>query len=175
MKKDVAYHHAGLSGEMRVLVEDLFRKNLLKIIVCTSTLAAGINIPARVVVIKDVAKYSFNRNHVPGTNPKMFKHEIKPNDFHQMVGRAGRPGLDDKGIGVILVRDAAEASFVKQHYFLPDGSPKLDLIQSNFIHDIALLEQVLVVLHEQGPLSESEILEFFKKTFEYALRNVEVL
>ena len=164
MKKGIAYHHAGLSGEMRVLVEDLFRKNLLKIIVCTSTLAAGINIPARVVVIKDVAKYSFNRNYVPGTNPKMFKHEIHPNDFHQMVGRAGRPGLDDKGTGVILVRDANEASFVKHHYFLPDGSPKLVSIQSNFTHDNALLEQVLVVLHEQGPLAELEILDFFKKT-----------
>ena len=161
MKKGVAYHHAGLSGEMRILVEDLFRKNLLKIIVCTSTLAAGINIPARVVVIKDIAKYNFNRNHVPRTNLLMFKYEIKPNDFHQMVGRAGRPGMDDKSTGVVLVRDASEASFVKDHYFLSDGSPKLESIQSNFIHDNALLEQVLVVLHKQGPFSELEILEFF--------------
>ncbi|NHI92013.1 MAG: DEAD/DEAH box helicase [Candidatus Lokiarchaeota archaeon] len=165
IKKGVAYHHAGLSSEMRMLVEDLFRKNLVKIIVCTSTLAAGINIPARVVIIKDIAKYNFNRNYVPGVeNPRMFKHEIKPNDFHQMVGRAGRPGLDQEGTGVILVQDQAEAEFIKNRYFLSDGSPKLEAIISSFVKDHALLEQVLVVLHEQGQLSEQEILEFFKKT-----------
>ena len=165
MTKGVAVHHAGLSADMRHVVEDLFRRNLIKVIVCTSTLAAGINVPARVVVIKDIVKYAYNRNYIPGNFESLtFKDEISPNNFHQMVGRAGRPGLDDKGTGVILTRSNAEDKFVKRRYFLGDGKPKLEDIISHFVKEESLLEQVLVVLHEQGPLEEKEILDFFKKT-----------
>ncbi|WP_457619401.1 DEAD/DEAH box helicase [Methanopyrus sp.] len=86
----VAFHHAGLTAEQRALVEDAFREGLLKVVVSTPTLAAGVNLPARYVIIKDFGMRLGN--------------EIKPtkNEFKQMAGRAGRPGYDDRGLVFVL-------------------------------------------------------------------------
>ena len=84
--RGVGVHHAGVMPKYRRVVEDLFQKKLLSITVCTETLAAGINLPARSVVLPSLLK---------GPPGKMKL--IDPSSAHQMFGRAGRPQFDDQG------------------------------------------------------------------------------
>jgi superfamily II DNA/RNA helicase len=84
--RGVGVHHAGVLPKYRRIVEDLFQEKLLSVCVCTETLAAGINLPARSVVIPELLK-----------GPPDKKKLIDPSDAHQMFGRAGRPQYDTQG------------------------------------------------------------------------------
>eukprot|EP00913_Durusdinium_trenchii_P010911 g10240.t1 len=84
--RGVGVHHAGMLPRYRRLVESLFQKKLLSIAVCTETLAAGINLPARSVVLTSLIK-----------GPPGKKRVIDASSAHQMFGRAGRPQFDDRG------------------------------------------------------------------------------
>ncbi len=86
LMRGVGVHHAGLLPKWRRLVEDLFQQKLLSICVCTETLAAGMNLPARSVVLTSLVKG-------PPANKKL----IDPSSAHQMFGRAGRPQFDTQG------------------------------------------------------------------------------
>lgn len=86
----VCFHHAGLSSEQRGLIESLFREGKIKVLVATPTLAAGINLPARVVIIRDITRFS---DGMVGY--------ISATEVHQMLGRAGRPKYDTSGYGLI--------------------------------------------------------------------------
>ncbi len=88
--KVVGYHHAGMLSEQRRLVERLFKERKIKVIVATTTLAAGLNLPARSVIIKDVYRYDG------------FSSVLIPNlEVQQMLGRAGRVKYDRIGNGYI--------------------------------------------------------------------------
>ncbi len=90
LKRGVGYHHAGMLSEQRRLVERLFRERKIKVIVATTTLAAGLNLPARTVVIKDVYRYDgFGSSLIPNL------------EVQQMLGRAGRVKYDRIGNGYI--------------------------------------------------------------------------
>jgi len=93
--KGVAFHHAGLGHGDRQIVEECFRNGLIKILVSTSTLAWGVNLPAKVVIIRDTYVYDALRG----------EREISPLDIIQMLGRAGRPQYDNEGIGWVIVRN----------------------------------------------------------------------
>ncbi|MEM7457281.1 MAG: DEAD/DEAH box helicase [Planctomycetota bacterium] len=84
--RGVGVHHAGILPKYRRVVEELFQEKLLSVCVCTETLAAGINLPARSVVLPTILKGP----------PKKLK-LIEPGSAHQMFGRAGRPQFDDRG------------------------------------------------------------------------------
>lgn len=84
--RGVGVHHAGVLPRYRKIVEELFQDKLLSVCVCTETLAAGINLPARSVVLPTLIK---------GPRGKMKL--IEPSSVHQMFGRAGRPQFDDRG------------------------------------------------------------------------------
>jgi superfamily II DNA/RNA helicase len=84
--RGVGVHHAGLLPRYRRVVEDLFQQKLLSICVCTETLAAGMNLPARSVVLTSLLK-----------GPNNQKKLIPPSSAHQMFGRAGRPQFDTHG------------------------------------------------------------------------------
>ena len=86
LMRGIGVHHAGVLPRYRRIVEDLFQEKLLSICVCTETLAAGINLPARSVVLPTLLK---------GPRGKMKLMEAS--SAHQMFGRAGRPQFDDKG------------------------------------------------------------------------------
>lgn len=88
--KGVCFHHAGLSSAQRTLVESLFREGRLKVLVATPTLAAGVNLPARVVVIRDITRFSDG-----------YVGYISNTEVHQMLGRAGRPKYDSTGFGIV--------------------------------------------------------------------------
>jgi replicative superfamily II helicase len=94
----VAFHHAGLSKDDRDKVEAWFKQGKISILFSTSTLAWGVNLPARCVVIRDT-KYH---------DPLDGETDISPLDVLQMLGRAGRPGYDDVGYGWVIC-DRSEA------------------------------------------------------------------
>lgn len=91
-----AYHHAGELPQYRKLIEELFSKKLLKTVIATSTLSAGINMPAKTTVITGTSYMKYNP-----VLEEAEAVEISVNDFHQMAGRAGRRGIDSIG-NVIL-------------------------------------------------------------------------
>ena len=111
VKNGVAFHHAGLLPKERKLIEDLYRKKILKVICSTTTLSAGVNTPARVVILKDFKKYvtsgynikDFSGFYENGDGFSYFK-PFSSNETFQMLGRAGRPGLDSVGYGIILAK-----------------------------------------------------------------------
>ncbi len=92
--RGIGVHHAGVLPRYRRIVEDLFQKKLLSFCVCTETLAAGINLPARSVVLPGLLK-----------GPPKKKKLIEPSSAHQMFGRAGRPQYDDQGFVYALAHD----------------------------------------------------------------------
>jgi superfamily II DNA/RNA helicase len=94
LMRGIGVHHAGVLPKYRRIVEDLFQKKLLSICVCTETLAAGINLPARSVVLPTILKGP----------PKKLK-LIEASSAHQMFGRAGRPQYDDRGYVFALAHE----------------------------------------------------------------------
>lgn len=91
LMRGVGVHHAGLLPRYRKIVEDLFQKKLLSVCVCTETLSAGINLPARSVVLPSLLK-----------GPPGRKKVIDPSSAHQIFGRAGRPQFDSQGYVYVL-------------------------------------------------------------------------
>lgn len=87
----IGIHHAGILPRYKRLVEELTLERLLKFVVCTETIAAGINLPAKTVVFPSL------RKHVRGS-----ARLVVPAEFHQMAGRAGRPQFDSEGLAVVL-------------------------------------------------------------------------
>ncbi|CAI8605756.1 unnamed protein product [Vicia faba] len=85
----VAFHHAGLTVEEREIVETCYRKGLLRVLTATSTLAAGVNLPARRVIFRQPR---IGRDFIDGTR------------YMQMAGRAGRTGIDTKGESVLICK-----------------------------------------------------------------------
>jgi len=92
--RGVGVHHAGMIPRYRRIVEELFQRKLLSICICTETLAAGINLPARSVVLTTLVK-----------GPPKKKKLIDASSAHQMFGRAGRPQFDDRGYVFALAHE----------------------------------------------------------------------
>jgi ATP-dependent RNA helicase HelY len=91
LEAGVAAHHAGLVPAFKETVEELFGLGLLKVVFATETLALGINMPARSVVLESLSKFN-------GESHEM----LRPGDYTQLTGRAGRRGIDVEGFGVVL-------------------------------------------------------------------------
>ena len=89
--RGVAAHHAGMLPMFKEVVEELFRRKLLKVVFATETLALGINMPARTVVLEKLDKFN-GEARVP----------ITAGEYTQLTGRAGRRGIDDEGHSVII-------------------------------------------------------------------------
>lgn len=91
LERGIAAHHAGLLPSFKETVEELFQLGLVKCVFATETLALGINMPARTVVLEKLSKWN-GESHV----------SISPGEFTQLTGRAGRRGIDIEGNAVIL-------------------------------------------------------------------------
>lgn len=105
----IGMHHAGLCETDRTVVEELFVSLQIQILVCTSTLAWGVNFPAHLVVVKGTEFYDApTRRYV----------DFPITDVLQMMGRAGRPQYDNHGVAVILVHEPKK-SFYKKFLYEP--------------------------------------------------------
>ncbi|MFX0039581.1 MAG: DEAD/DEAH box helicase [Promethearchaeota archaeon] len=184
VKHGVAFHHAGLLPKERKIIEDNFRKRIIKVICCTTTLSAGINTPARVVILKDFKKYvtsghnikNFSGYHENGDGFSYFK-PFSGNEVFQILGRAGRPGLDNIGYGIILVKDIEEKMWVEDHFFQNYNLaktliPKYNDLTSGLNKINTLKEQVLLRIFEENQITLDKLKEFFEKTFFwYGIKN----
>lgn len=94
LQRGVGVHHAGMLPKYRRIVEDLFQRKLLSLAICTETLAAGVNLPARSVVLPCLLK-----------GPPDKKKLVEPSSAHQMFGRAGRPQYDKQGYVFALAHE----------------------------------------------------------------------
>uniref|UniRef100_A0A8C2XPP0 Helicase, POLQ like n=1 Tax=Cyclopterus lumpus TaxID=8103 RepID=A0A8C2XPP0_CYCLU len=121
----LAYHHSGLTSEERKLVEEAYSNGVLCLLTCTSTLAAGINLPARRVILR---------------SPFVAADFLKRSQYKQMVGRAGRAGIDSTGESVLILQDkdrdmaktlvCAPMENCVSNLLLDDGKGLLSLILS---------------------------------------------
>jgi len=184
VKYGIAFHHAGLLPRERKLIEDNFRKGIIKIICCTTTLSAGINTPARVVILRDFKKYitsghnikNFLGFHENGDGFSYFK-SFSSNEVFQILGRAGRPGLDSVGYGIILVKNIEEKSWVEDFYFKNQNLnnkliPKYNNLGSGLNKVSILKEQVLLRIYEEQEITLEQLKQFFEKTyFWYIIKN----
>ena len=101
LERGVAAHHAGLLPVFKETVEELFSAGLVKVVYATETLALGINVPARTVVLESLRKWNGSA-HVT----------LSPGEYTQLTGRAGRRGIDIEGHAVVLAADDVEPATV---------------------------------------------------------------
>jgi superfamily II DNA/RNA helicase len=139
----IAYHHAGLGFQGRRLVEQLFNEGKVRVICATTTLAAGMDLPARTVILSNFK------------SPADHRRLLSANTVHQMLGRAGRPTHDKIGFGVIIAGSSGESEEAKRRFFDITRDPasgkevlsaKFDSINSALGHPDSLAEQLLVIL-----------------------------
>ena len=149
IKKGVAFHHAGLNSNCRDVVESEFRNKRIKILASTPTLAAGVNLPARRVVIANVTRYDAKY----GTNKP-----ISILEYKQLCGRAGRPQYDKYGEAIIVGNSNNEEIF---DYYI-NGIP--EPISSKLTGDKSLRIHLLSFISTSPGVKKEEIVDFFSKT-----------
>ncbi|MCQ2753651.1 MAG: DEAD/DEAH box helicase, partial [bacterium] len=106
LMKGYAVHNAGLLPSQKTLIEELFQKKLVKLVLATETLSSGINMPAKTTVISSPRKPASTSD-----NYNDHRRNLTPNEFHQMAGRAGRRGIDTEGYCYALSCNPAQKDF----------------------------------------------------------------
>lgn len=146
--RGVAFHHAGLSGSDRKMVEDKFKSGELKVIVATPTLAAGVNLPARAVIIRDITRFSDGAvGYISNT------------EVNQMLGRAGRPKFDTVGYGVIYSANPSSIERIKEYF---NGEP--EPVNSNLGNGRMIRFNTLALISTGLGSTKENILKFFQKS-----------
>lgn len=162
ISKGVAFHHAGLSPIARELVEKGFRQGHIKLLVATPTLAAGVNLPARRVVLSSVLRYDIDS----GTNVP-----ISILDYKQFCGRAGRPQYDSYGEAIIVSESGINSEELYDHYILGTPEP----IKSRLGNEKALRFHLLSTISTIPGMKKEEIYDMFLDTlFAQSYRKVSV-
>lgn len=154
ISKGIAFHHAGLSNRQRDLIENLFRERKLKVLFATPTLAAGVNLPARAVIVRDMTRFTGGYS------------QFIPNmEVNQMVGRAGRPGFDTEGFAYLYA--ASEKTLDRsREVFMSEPDPILSSMGSDYI-----VRRTVLALVSMGICrNQNEIVSFFSGTL-YAFQN----
>lgn len=151
VKCGAAFHHAGLAGGHRRIIEDSFREGKIKVLTATPTLAFGVNLPARTVVIRDYRRYEPGYGYYP----------ISVLEYKQMAGRAGRPKYDKVGEAILLARTADEADYLMESFILAHP----ERIWSRLAVERILRSHVLATIAADFAHTERGIYEFFGRTF----------
>jgi helicase len=146
-----AFHHAGLTAAQRKTVEEAFKGNHIKVLSATPTLAAGVNLPARRVIIRDYTRYDGSLGRI----------EIPVMEIKQMSGRAGRPKYDDYGEALLVAKNYEERSHLLESYILAEP----EAIYSKLAVEAALRTHTLATIATGYADSYESLVEFFKKTF----------
>jgi len=155
VKCGCAFHHAGLTPKQRQLIEENFKKNIIKVICSTPTLAAGVNLPARRAIIRDCKRYASGLGSV----------YISTSEYKQCAGRAGRPQYDDYGEAVLMAKSLSEQNVLFERFILAKPEPVtsklgteaalrihiLSSIAAGYVHDLNSMFDFLnhTFLHHQ--------------------------
>ena len=148
----VAFHNASLTNAERRVVEHAFRDRVLKALVATPTLAAGINLPARRVLVRDTSRYDGRlgmQTPIPAT------------EVHQMLGRAGRPRFDPYGEALLIARSPDDEDRLLDQYL---AAPPEDVV-SRLAAEPALRMHVLALVASGAVSNDAELESFFAATF----------
>jgi helicase len=151
VKNGTAFHHAGLRGGHRKLVEDAFKEGKIKILTATPTLAFGVNLPARVVIINEYRRYDAGYGYYP----------IPVLEYKQMAGRAGRPRYDKVGDSILIAKTEDEREYLMENYILAET----ERIWSKLAVERILRSHVLATVASDFAHTEQGIYDFFGKTF----------
>jgi len=164
----IAFHHAGLSRESRQAVETAFRGRHLKAIACTPTLAAGVNLPARLVVVRDVFRTEFVRGF-----PQQVV--LSTGELLNMLGRAGRPGQVEYGRGVALIGKGAmdDDELTNLQVAIQDGhgNPVTSRLPDSFD---ALMRFLLAVAADRGEVTLYDLADAARQTLWYSEQPAEI-
>ncbi|MBF0483529.1 MAG: DEAD/DEAH box helicase [Candidatus Omnitrophica bacterium] len=148
-----AFHHAGLKPNQRELVENNFKNNIIKVISCTPTLAAGVNLPAQRAIIRDVKRFELGLGSA----------FIPVSEYKQCAGRAGRPQYDDFGEAVIVAKSHSEASTLMERFVEGQTEP----ITSKLNEESALRTHILASIAGGYIYDIQGMFEFISHTFLY--------
>jgi len=157
----VSFHHAGLGYEERRVIEEAFRRRVVKAIVATPTLGAGVNLPARRVVLDSYMRYEPGLGRVP----------IKAMEYKQFAGRAGRPGYDEYGEAVLIASSRDDVDELMEQYVFSSPEP----IWSKLGSTSALRSHVLASIASHGADTREKIVSILSKTLyaaQYGLRGI---
>jgi len=151
LRRGVAFHHSGLVPGQRDLVESGFKSNDIKVICCTPTLAAGVDIPAFRTIIKDLRIFSggWGQSWIPVL------------EYEQMSGRAGRPGKEDFGESIIIAASDGEFDEMLGRYIY--GEP--EKIYSKLAAEPVLRTYLLSLIVSGVVRTMPQIFSFFERTF----------
>jgi helicase len=170
-----AFHHAGLTPKQRHLIEDHFKRNIIKVICSTPTLAAGVNLPARRAIIRDCKRYASGLGSV----------YISVGEYKQCAGRAGRPQYDDYGEAVLMAKSLSEQNTLFERFILSKPEPVtsklgsesalrihiLSSIAAGYVHDITsmfdFLNHTFLSYQKQGV----DLVSLVGNIFEYLHKN----
>jgi len=145
------FHHAGLTGGHRKIIEENFKTGRLKILCATPTLAAGVNLPARTVIISSYERYE----------PGYGRYPISVLEYKQFCGRAGRPRYDKYGEAILMARTEDEQDYLIKNYALAEP----ERIWSKLGAEKVLRPHVLATIATRFANSEDGLVSFFAKTF----------
>lgn len=151
VKCGAAFHHAGLAGAHRRIIERLFREAKIKVLTATPTLAFGMNLPARIVVIQDYRRYEAGYGYYP----------ISVLEYKQMAGRAGRPKYDKSGEAILIAKTADEADYLMESFILA----RPERIWSRLAVEKIIRGHVLATVASDFAHTEQGVYEFFGRTF----------
>ena len=151
VKCGTAFHHAGLGGGHRKIIEDSFRQGKIKVLTATPTLAFGVNLPARTVIIQDYRRYEPGYGFYP----------ISVLEYKQMAGRAGRPKYDKIGEAILIAKTADEADYLMESYILAHP----ERIWSRLAVERIIRSHVLATIAADFAHTERGIYDFFGRTF----------
>ncbi len=151
LKKGVAFYHSGLVFFQRVLIEENYKKGLIKVITSTTALAFGINLPNWRAVVRDVKRYY----------PGLGSIYLPVLEVEQMFGRSGRPQYDKWGEGILVAKNKEEERELNEYYIRGE----LEEISSQISSESALRMHILSLVANRFCKSQNQLVEFLKKTF----------
>ncbi len=152
MPYGVAFHNASLTNPERRVVERAYRDRTLKALVATPTLAAGINLPARRVIVRDTSRYDDRLG---------MQAPIPATEVHQMLGRAGRPRYDPVGEALLIARSPDDEDRLLDRYLSAPPEP----IESQLAAEPALRMHLLALVASRAVSDEESLESFFGATF----------
>ncbi len=162
--RGAAFHHAGLNREHRRLVEEAFKEGKIKILSATPTLAAGVNLPARTVVIGSYRRFT----------PGYGMYRISVLEYKQMSGRAGRPQYDDYGEAVLIASSSDEQDDLMENYV----AAQPEKLYSRLAQEASIRGHTLAVVASDYAHTEQGIVDFFSQTFygyHYPMGNIKLI